>query len=616
MVNKFFFIKIFLNLGFKNVALVAFYRIVIKSFLGKLFFKNDLQYKNKYAYFNPSQNTPINIEQNENVIRLANKILEGKFYFYGYKLFDVGLPPNWFFDPFSNSEIKNFRKHWTELGDFDSSIKDIKNIWELSRFNWMLTLALAFKFTSKRKYVDQLNFLLNDWVHKNPLNTGPNWICGQESSIRVINLILVNDILGLENLSNDLLYLLKIHVDRIAATTFYAKAQDNNHGITEGIALFLGGKIISKNSNLYIYNTLHIKGLKLIENRINRLILGDGTFSQYSMVYHRMVLDMVSVLEIFRKKLFLDSFSRDFYSKVGKAIYWYQSMIDIRSGGAPNLGGNDGTYLFNIDGKEYRDFRPSLLLASAVFKVPIKRQFNSKHILQSVFSLDHLSSELNKIKPEAHMEGGFLKLVRSNGMLWLRCPKYIFRPSNADALHVDIWNNGVNWIRDAGSYSYALSLNEHNIFSGTRGHSTIQFDNRNQMPKVSRFLFAEWLKPKFIEYDIFKSNLSSAYVDFRNNFHQRSVSKINNGWRVDDKVISSSNSIVLRFLLCPGNWVQNDKQFILDKTVIEIRSDKEASYSLKSGKESLFYLLEDKIPVIEIFFSKNNNLSSKITFNN
>ena len=72
------------------------------------------------------------------------------------------------------------------------------------------------------------------------MNIGPNWKCGQEASIRIINLIVANEILGVKEETDSFINLLKIHIDRIAPTTFYAKAQDNNHGISEGIALYLG----------------------------------------------------------------------------------------------------------------------------------------------------------------------------------------------------------------------------------------------------------------------------------------------------------------------------------------------------------------------------------------
>ena len=56
--------------------------------------------------------------------------------------------------------------------------------------------------------------------------------------------------------------------------------------------------------------------------------------------------------------------------------------------------------------------------------------------------------------------------------------------------------------------SYACNSNELDAFSGTQGHSTIQFDNRNQMPRLSRFLFGSWLKPSNIKFNIVSGIIS------------------------------------------------------------------------------------------------------------
>lgn len=39
-------------------------------------------------------------------------------------------------------------------------------------------------------------------------------------------------------------------------------------------------------------------------------------------------------------------------------------------------------------------------------------------------------------------------------MAMLRYPRFRFRPSQADALHLDLWLEGRNLLRDAGTYSY------------------------------------------------------------------------------------------------------------------------------------------------------------------
>jgi hypothetical protein len=59
-----------------------------------------------------------------------------------------------------------------------------------------------------------------------------------------------------------------------------------------------------------------------------------------------------------------------------------------------------------------------------------------------------------------------------------------FRPSQADALHLDFWLAGSNVLRDAGSYSYNTEPEWLNVFPGhNASHNTVQFDDRDQMPR-------------------------------------------------------------------------------------------------------------------------------------
>lgn len=614
MENIIAYLRISIKLGIMNVLKVLFYRIFIKSIFAKLYFSEQIVFKENQSFFSPLKKKHVKKYSDNKTIKFANEILDGQITYYCFNPTRVGSPPNWFIDPFENTHFKDFNKHWTKIENSNLVTGDIKNIWEPSRFNWLGTLVYAYKTTLSEKYIRTINFWLNDWIKQNPKNIGPNWICGQEASIRVMNLIIAFEIHGSEYVSEDLIDILKIHLDRIAPTTFYAKAQNNNHGISEGVALYLGGKLVFDHTQSTKYQAIHYKGLKLIENRIRSLILADGTFSQYSVVYHRMVLDMLSVLELIRGRWSLKLLSKEFYKNVKKALKWYESMIDPVSGGAPNFGGNDGTYLFNIDGKSYNDFTPSLLLASSIFNFPINPIFKNKHMLQIIFKKDQLYNKEKTSNCESFLEGGYLKLTRKNGMLIFRFPKYKFRASNCDGLHIDVWQDGINWVRDAGSFSYALDLNEQNQYSGTAGHSTIQFDNRNQMPRMSRFLFADSLELKLIEKDFSNFTMSSAYQDHKNNYHLRSIKKFDNGWIIDDTVKGVYKTATLRFLLCPGEWIQNNKEFRLGSTKIEINSSSDADFKLKNGFESLFYMQKTIIPIIEITFHNNNLLSSKITF--
>ncbi len=63
-------------------------------------------------------------------------------------------------------------------------------------FEWVPLLARAWKLCGDERYCAALNNWLLDWVTRNSANSGPNWKCGQEASIRTINLLLGARLLG------------------------------------------------------------------------------------------------------------------------------------------------------------------------------------------------------------------------------------------------------------------------------------------------------------------------------------------------------------------------------------------------------------------------------------
>jgi hypothetical protein len=610
----FVYLKTVYKLGFLNVLSVLYYRIFTHSLLTKIYFPQKV-YKELNLVFLPSTNRKsISENQRIRIIECADSILEGNVYYYSHRKQYVGEKPVWFLNPFNKATFNGFRKHWSKLNDFNSGIGDIKNIWEISRFNWLGTLVQAHAITLDEKYLERLNFWLSDWFKENQTNTGPNWKCAQEASIRVLNLILAQEILNPNTVTNDLKDYIEIHIDRITPTTFYAKAQNNNHGLSEGCALFLAGYFLWKNKKEKKYYSAYKKGLKLVEDQVQELILDDGTFSQYSIVYHRMILDLLSVIELLRQEWNLDSFSESFYEKVNLAIEWYSSMIDPISGSAPNMGANDGTYLFNYDQKEYRDFRPTLLLASALYNKPIPENLVTSHNLFQMFKTPSIQVEKKAPKSKIFSQGGYLKLVRKDGMALLRAPEYRFRPSHADALHIDIWQDGINWIRDAGSFSYALNSHELDAFSGTQGHSTIQFDNRNQMPRLSRFLFGDWLTPSHLEFSKSDNRMSVAYTSAKNNYHSRSVNKIKKGWEIQDEISGKFKIAVLRWILNPSDWAIKGDTISNGKITLNISSNHNVSLKLKNGFESLYYMSKASVPILEIECSTGCSINTNVSF--
>ena len=614
----FYLLQVIPKLGFWNVAYTVWYRLTLKSGIRKLYFPL-ISSGPGTEFFKEAAQLFGSLSQSNELVETADRIIGGELRYYGYKWIKVGRPPQWFLNPFNGREIIDRERHWTKLPDF-SDIDDIKNIWETSRFNWVPVQAMAHRITGDEKYITSLNSWLQDWNTKNPVNLGPNWKCGQEASIRLFNILIALQILGqIDDPSEGVLFFIANHLKRIKKNVYYSIAQNNNHGISEAAGLYLGGEFLYRFApqNYRWARKYSLVGKKWLTDRVGKLFLDDGSFSQHSIVYHRMVLDLLSVVELFRNKFRLEKFPPSYYSKISSAIDWYSTFIDRESGNAPNLGANDGTLLFGFGLINYRDFCSSLVLSSSVFKRPLSVDQPSKHPLLEVFNVE-LAKNGGKSGSKSRLlkDGGYCKLDGSESTLFMRLPEYKFRPTNSDGLHIDLWKEGKNLIRDAGSYSYAISREEQKLFSGTAGHSTVQFDYCDQMPQISRFLYGKWLKPEFIEADINDNKISAGYTDYCGNTHSRTISEFHKGWSIEDNINGSAETAVLRYLLAPGDWRIDGFCVINSEMTVKLESNIIQNVNLKTGWESLHYMEKQPIPVLEIELAVPGIVKTFIEFKN
>ena len=441
------YLDVIRRLGFLNCAYVAWYRFSLKCGIRELFFPQRL-FTAIDPFFHPTNPVKDYPEDwKSSLLGDAERILQGCIRYYAYHWQVVGIPPNWFLNPFNGKAWPANRQHWLDIPDFHTDLGDIKHIWEASRFEWTVTLARAYAVSGQNVYLDTLNQWLGDWMLKNPVNTGPNWKCGQEASIRIFNLLLASHILKqTQNPSPALQDYIYRHLERISANIRYAVAQDNNHGTSEAAALFIGGLwcvgSASKDSiTAKRYGRFARQGRKWLENRVRKLVEEDGSFSQHSVTYHRVLLDTLIFAEFWRRHFAAAPFSDLFYRRSQAALDWLCAMTDDRSGNAPNLGANDGAMLLHTHGCDYRDFRPSIQTASVLFRN--QRCFSEGPWDEAGFWLgimgthpgsDALLSQDNK--DSQVLPGGYVIMAGKESWAMLRFPMFRFRPGHNDVFHL------------------------------------------------------------------------------------------------------------------------------------------------------------------------------------
>lgn len=530
---------------------------------------------------------------------------------FGHWKFEVsGEAPDWLANPFNGQRAAASALAWWQIPDFDPVTGDIKLIWELSRMDWALAFAQRAR-SGDTESLRRLNTWLADWCASNPPYRGPNWKCGQEASLRVMHLAMAA--LVLEQVWKPLpglQALVCLHLQRIGPTLQYAMAQDNNHGTSEAAALFIGGSWLAALGDPRGAEWMRV-GRRWLEDRAARLIGPQGSFSQYSLNYHRVMLDTFCMAEVWRRHLMLPEFSPKWQAQALAATQWLYHSIDPSNGDGPNVGANDGARLLQLTDGDYRDHRPSVQIAMVLFAK--QRAYHQDG--QWNFPLQWLGIQLpTSVAPEAAQyiadDGGFAFLRQDGAMAMLRYPRFRFRPSQADALHLDLWIGGKNLLRDAGTYSYNAAPRWQDYFGGTGSHNTIQFDERDQMPRLSRFLFGDWLKARQLEalsVDERAVHYGAGYLDGHGASHHRRVSLGANNLRVQDDVSGFAQQAVMRWRLAPGSWglTRTPEAIHLTNEAEKITLSVSTSMpvircELIEGWESRHYLEKKALPVLEI----------------
>ncbi|MBS1495157.1 MAG: alginate lyase family protein [Bacteroidetes bacterium] len=610
-----------LKLGVTDVLYVTKYKFLLKKGLLKKKFPQKAVTFDKFFYKPIAKVENYPVDWKIKLFKEADGLIEGNLKYYSFHSKKLGNPPNWFLNPFNNKEFPEHNKHWTELPDFNNNIGDIKNIWEASKFDWISVLSRAYAVSGDEKYLDTLNNWIFDWTEKNKYNSGPNWKCGQETSFKLFNLLLAAVIFKQDKTPADsLIKLIELFLYRIDANIRYATSQRNNHGTSEAAALYIGGNWLASVSGEKKSEYLKIanKGKSLLEGLAAQLIYNDGSFSQHSVTYHRVLLDTLSYVEFWREKLKLNEFSIEFKTKALKAGEWMASMID-ESGDCPNLGSNDGAMVLNIHSCDYRDFRPGLQTNQALYKN--EYCFEDGAYDEPIYWLGINKSELKKVtltKESKVFQGGYVIMKGKQSWAALRFPFFRFRPNQNDIFHFDLWYKGKNILIDSGSYSY----NPGKDFKGpdlksVHAHNTASFDGAEQMPRISKFLLAKWIKPGTVgeikTEDKYSGNWGGSYTDYRGNSHGRKVEWNDNDWTITDKLSGNAKSVKLGFNFYPDD-------FKIDKNIInfswgKIEVSQNASVEIVDHQVSLYYWNFQPAKRILISSANNSIIITKISLN-
>ena len=454
------------------------------------------------TFFFKEAKFPADVPWNPNhAINEAERVLNGELKYFEHKFIKTGFPPDWHKDPITGIRL-NSNRHWSEISD-DGDV-DIKFIWEASRCSMVYTLVRAYASTRDEKYAEAFWKLIQSWAESNPPNTGPNWMDGQEAALRLMAwtfgfYAFIDTPSSNPERIAQFTVMVAAHAERIYKNIDYAISTHSNHTISEAFGLWLVGLLYPELRDTEKYFLL---GRKLLEQESAAQIFPDGSYSMYSLNYHRFILQ-IYFYAIRLGELNKSPFSESLKRRVAKSIDYLYQLIDPETGQMPVYGSNDGALVLPLNNCDFTDYRPLLQLGSYLTRGT--RFFESGAWDEPLYWLYGSQALHAKVEPppqtsQSYADGGISVLRGPQSKAIIRCTDFRSRPSHADQLNVDLWWRGKNIACDAGTYLYSGEGIWRNGLAHSAVHNTVVVDHQDQMKMVSRFTWTNWARGKVLKH--------------------------------------------------------------------------------------------------------------------
>lgn len=419
----------------------------------------------------------------------------GELRFFGGPAVPVGAPPRWTRNALDGREAPA-GAHWSRIGDF--GLGDIKAIWEPSRFAWAFALARAYARDGDDAHAELFWALLEDWRAHNPPHRGPNWKCGQETSLRLIACAFAAHVFLRSPATTParaalLAELAAVSAERVGANIAYALSQRNNHGVSEAAGLFTAGALFPELRGAAAWEA---RGRALLERLADELIYPDGCFSQHSANYQRLALHgFLWAIAVARRQG--RPLSAALHERVGRAALLLHQLQDEATGRLPRYGNDDSALALPLSGCRPDDYRPAL--QAAAFLTRGVRWYPPGPWDEELLWLGGRAALAAPLEPPARRDlraedGGLFTLRGAEGFVFTHCGGFRDRPGHADLLHADVWWRGLNVACDAGTYSYNAPEPWDASLGETARHNTVTVDGLSQMERFGRFLWLPWAR--------------------------------------------------------------------------------------------------------------------------
>ena len=505
------------------------------------------------------------------LIAEADRLMYGHVEYFGVVRDDL-TDPDWWCDPKTGR-----RAPWGYAFDVpyrnEDAVGDIKQIWELSRHQYLTVLAAAYAITGNERYAERVAEHLRSWWAANPPLRGVHWISGIELGIRLLSWVWIRRLLdgwpGATGLfeGNPVALNQIWHHQRWLAAFPSRGSSANNHVIAEAAGQFAAACAFGWFPSSARWRA---DALRSLERHLRSNTFDSGLNRELATEYHGLVLELglAAVAEADAAHVPVPASIRLVLLRMTDTL---AAIVDSRLR-PPRQGDADDGHGLVVDGAGTERWASLLATGDAVFgrlawwpavtgtdvRTPLLAA-----LIRPYSDNGTAPAVTRPASRPAHFADAGLTILRGPGEIWCRCDGgphgflSIAAHAHADALSVEVRHDGVDVLADPGTFCYHGQPEWRQYFRSTLGHNTLQLDGSDQSVSGGPFLWTRHARSRVLVADTSGEQVArwcAEHDAYQGTVHRRRVelTAASQELRVVDEVRGPRRAMNLAFHLGPA----------------------------------------------------------------
>ncbi|MFJ5678367.1 alginate lyase family protein [Streptomyces sp. NPDC093097] len=444
------------------------------------------------------------------LIAEADRLMDGHAEYFGVVRDDLA-DPDWWYDPKTGRRAPSGYAFDVPYRNEDA-VGDIKQIWELSRHQYLTVLAAAYAVTGDERYAERVAAHLRSWWAANPPLRGVHWISGIELGIRLLSWVWIRRLLdgwpgaaGLFEANPVALHQIWHHQRWLAAFPSRGSSA-NNHVIAEAAGQFAAACAFGWFPASARWRA---GALRSLERHLRGNTFGSGLNRELATEYHGLVLELglAALAEAGAAGRPVPATVRLVLLRMTDAL---AAVVDNRLR-PPRQGDADDGHGLVVDGAGTDRWASLLATGDAVFGRlawwPTVTATDVRTPLLAALIAPGVRDVARPASRPAHFADAGMTVLRGPAGIWCRCDGgphgflSIAAHAHADALSVEVRHDGVDVLADPGTFCYHGQPEWRRYFRSTLGHNTLELDGGDQSGSGGPFLWTRHARSRVLVAD-------------------------------------------------------------------------------------------------------------------